>query len=314
MAFDKTDWLLIADFDNTQVKTSGQKVQPSSELPYSFLLKNMAEEGKIPLVHCTGRSPKHIFRDILNRGDSSFPAPHAAKARAILASVGTEAFELDDETGQYVELEGLINPDAAEFFTSHYEVLKDALRSVEGLELQSDAHLGKYKISAWKQKGSEKSNDELLAGVKASLEAHDVKESDISITASMQAKFAVDITPAGATKGNAVRFIADRYDVPLSKVVVAGDSINDEAMMLVDDVNIILPGNAQDILVKSILEKVEGQSRIFKAESSYAKGVFEGLEHYGMIDRVPEVPKVLEHLARWKPSVGNVPETGLKLG
>ncbi|MCB9988429.1 MAG: HAD hydrolase family protein [Rhodospirillales bacterium] len=310
---DGQKWLLILDFDNTQAPTKHQELQASPALPYSFLLKDMAESGALPLIHCTGRSPVHIIRDIENSQSASLPGPHAARTPMILASVGTEALLWDEEQSLYVPMDRLIKQDAAGFFEEHYETLRAVIENTPGLKLQEDAFLGPHKISGWKDPKTTMSNEELYDALLDTLKVYEINPDDLSITASMQTKFAVDLTPKGATKGNAIRFAAWHYDVPLKNVYYGGDSINDLDGMLVEDINIILPGNAQDSLVQAVEQHIEDKSRIYKAQAPYAQGVFEALVHFGRLEQEPTIPHHLAGLAQWRPQNPAKPPHTLRL-
>lgn len=307
------NWLLVLDFDNTQAPTHKQVAQPHETLPYSLMLKRMAESGELPLVHCTGRSFDHIRRDI-EHAQPGLPEPIAARARAILANVGTEAYEWDEEAQDYVELDGLIDADAAAFFEKRYDTLVTIIDSTPGLRLQSADHLGRYKISGWKDPKSTASNEELLGALKAHLESHGIDPDEIEITASMQSKFAVDLTPKGANKGNAIRFMARRYNIAPRNVYFGGDSINDAAGMWVDHINRILTGNAQESLVKTAHEafkQTASPSAIYQARAPYALGVLEALQHYGRIEKIPAIPGDLLPVLSWK-GVDSASQKGLK--
>ena len=304
-AQDKHNYLLISDFDNTQVPTHSQLVQPDQSLPYSFVFKDMVENGEIPLIHCSGRTLPNILRDIEHAQYSDFPGPHAAKAKAILAAVGTEAYVLNEETGEYEELQGLINPAAAEYFESQYMRLQKLLSEVDGLQLQELKNQSKYKMSAWKNPATKLSNEEIVTGLYAKLDEYGIEPEDLSITVSMQGKLAVDFTPEGATKGNAIQFIARYYNVPLSDVIFAGDSSNDTDGMAVKGINRILPNNAQDVLVKAVERIAENEKRpasyyIAPENRNCAEGLLHGLVHFGKLDAMPDIPAPLRSLARWK--------------
>lgn len=55
----------------------------------------------------------------------------------------------------------------------------------------------------------------------------------------------IDIMPDNTTKGNAVRFIAERLHIPLSEIVAFGDSPNDESMLRAAGYSVAM-GNAED--------------------------------------------------------------------
>lgn len=87
----------------------------------------------------------------------------------------------------------------------------------------------------------------------------------------------LDVLPQAANKGNALRWLCERLDVPLDRVVVAGDSGNDSSMFLVSGVRGIMPGNAGPELRKAARD-----TDAYAARGSCAAGVIEGLVHYGV--------------------------------
>ena len=62
--------------------------------------------------------------------------------------------------------------------------------------------------------------------------------------------------------------------MPAERVLVAGDSGNDEEMLSGDVLGVVV-GN-----YSSELRRLRGQPRIYFAENSYANGIIEGIEHY----------------------------------
>lgn len=88
----------------------------------------------------------------------------------------------------------------------------------------------------------------------------------------------LDLLPIRASKGLAVRYLAMRLDIPLDMVLVAGDSGNDEEMLRGDTLGVVV-GNHQPEL-----DALRGEGRIYFAEGSHARGILEGIEHYGFLD------------------------------
>jgi len=89
----------------------------------------------------------------------------------------------------------------------------------------------------------------------------------------------LDLLPVRASKGLALRYIADKWGIPLEHVLVAGDSGND-ADMLRGRVLGVVVGNYQPEL-----EKLRGFQRIFFAAATHARGVLEGIEHFDLLHR-----------------------------
>jgi sucrose-6F-phosphate phosphohydrolase len=83
----------------------------------------------------------------------------------------------------------------------------------------------------------------------------------------------LDILPAEANKGEAVAFLANRWQIEAERIVVAGDSGNDAEMFRAEYRGIVV-GNAQPEL-KSLKSP-----RIYHASSMFAAGVLEGLKYW----------------------------------
>ena len=87
----------------------------------------------------------------------------------------------------------------------------------------------------------------------------------------------LDLLPIRASKGLAVRYLAYRWNIANSHVIVAGDSGNDEDMITGDLLGIVVGNHSAE------LEKYRGRRRIFFAEAQYAAGILEGIHHYKFI-------------------------------
>lgn len=100
----------------------------------------------------------------------------------------------------------------------------------------------------------------------------------------------LDILPAAAGKGKALKWICSKLHIPCKRVVVAGNTGNDSSMFLIDGVKGILVSNAKPELCQA----VDGES-IFQASRSIGDGVIEGLKYFGLNCSVNE-KKVLAEL------------------
>ncbi|HEY9720849.1 MAG TPA: HAD-IIB family hydrolase [Oscillatoriaceae cyanobacterium] len=85
----------------------------------------------------------------------------------------------------------------------------------------------------------------------------------------------LDVLPAGAGKGNAVRYLAASWGVPLDRVFTVGDSGNDLEMLTLGCLAAMV-GNAQP-------ELATAPACVYRASGAYALGVREALEHYGWL-------------------------------
>ncbi len=85
----------------------------------------------------------------------------------------------------------------------------------------------------------------------------------------------LDILPVRASKGHAIRYLAYKWGLPLENFIVAGDSGNDEEMLLGDTQGIVVGNHSPE------LEPLRGMEHIYFAQGNQAAGILEGLQHYG---------------------------------
>ncbi len=84
----------------------------------------------------------------------------------------------------------------------------------------------------------------------------------------------LDVLPIRASKGRAIRYLSYKWSLPLEKILVAGDSGNDEEMLEGRTLGVVVGNYSPEI------EHLRGHHQIYFAKSSYALGVLEGIEHY----------------------------------
>lgn len=89
----------------------------------------------------------------------------------------------------------------------------------------------------------------------------------------------LDILPARASKGRAVRYIAYRWNIQHNNILVAGDSGNDEDMLTGELLGVIVGNHGEE------LNKLRGRRRIYFAEAERADGIIEGIENYNFLER-----------------------------
>jgi sucrose-phosphate synthase len=89
----------------------------------------------------------------------------------------------------------------------------------------------------------------------------------------------LDIIPARASKGFALRWVADQWDIPLEHILAAGGSGADEDMMRGNTMAVVVANRHHEEL--SALSDIE---RIYFAKQSCAAGILEAIEHYDFLD------------------------------
>jgi sucrose-phosphate synthase len=85
----------------------------------------------------------------------------------------------------------------------------------------------------------------------------------------------LDLVPARASKGQAVRYIARQWNIPLERILVTGGSGGDEDMLRGNTLGVVVANRHREEL--SILGDTE---HVYFAERPHAWGIMEALEHY----------------------------------
>lgn len=95
----------------------------------------------------------------------------------------------------------------------------------------------------------------------------------------------LDVLPTGVSKGAAAEYLAHRWNIPKSRVIVAGDSANDQSLFVQGFFGIVV-ANAQ-----AELTKVLGPAN-FCSLHSFADGVIDGVEVWRSrgVEGLPEIP------------------------
>lgn len=92
----------------------------------------------------------------------------------------------------------------------------------------------------------------------------------------------IDVLPKRAGKGNAVRFLQQQLGLPPLQVVMAGDAGNDRQMFETEFRGIV-PANGLDEL-----KVLACQPWHYHSPYPAARGVLDGLHHFGFIPNTPE--------------------------
>lgn len=97
------------------------------------------------------------------------------------------------------------------------------------------------------------------------------------ITANVMLSFGqfLDIVPSRASKGQALRYVSQRLDIPLEQILVAGGSGADEDMMRGNTLAVVV-SNRHDEELSQLVD----QERIYFADHDHALGILEAIEHY----------------------------------
>ncbi len=137
---------------------------------------------------------------------------------------------------------------------------------VPGLTLQSDDQQSPFKLSYNVDPAVAPSVRELEMRVRqARLHANLIYSHDAYL----------DVLPIRASKGQAIRYLAYKWGLPLHDFMVAGDSGNDVEMLVGDTRAVVVSNHSAE------LDKLRGLEHVYFAGAPCAWGIIEGIDHYG---------------------------------
>ncbi|MHB1092359.1 HAD-IIB family hydrolase [Thiobacillus sp.] len=150
---------------------------------------------------------------------------------------------------------------------------RDALASLftglPGLTLQSDDQQSEFKLSFNADPDTSPGPRELKALLRqAGLHANLIQSHDAFL----------DILPVRASKGQAIRYLAYKWGLPLRAFLVAGDSGNDLEMLAGDTQAVVVSNHSAE------LEKLRGFEQVYFSKAPSASGILEGMAHYGFVE------------------------------
>ena len=251
----RIQWVLASDIDNTltgdpeALKLLGSKIE------------RLRQQQQLVLFLTTGRTLDEVL--------TGFEDENIPKADAIISQVGTEIYvpPFSPEMEPLAEWDTYLH----ERFSRGQAV--SFIDDIEGAQIQSGRYNTPLKVSYFLDKtpDPEQAAERVKQRVAAADNGYQVVWSSGKH---------LDILPAAAGKGKAIRFLISYLDLSPEQVIAAGDSGNDRSMLDEFDCGIIV-ANAQPEL-KS-LQIDDHRASFYFAEKKYAAGVEEGLRHFGVL-------------------------------
>ena len=156
------------------------------------------------------------------------------------------------------------------------DALAALFEDMPGLTLQSDDQQSEYKLSFYVDPATMPS----LREIDMRLRAHRLRA---NLIYSHQAY--LDVLPIRASKGQAIRYLAYKWGLPLRAFLVAGDSGNDLEMLVGDTQAVVVSNHSVE------LEKLRGMDQVYFADTPCASGILEGMAHYGFVGGTLPVPQ-----------------------
>lgn len=237
--------MIITDIDGTLISETGD-FTGLDEL--KELLRNRGEEFVFGVA--SGRSLDRI-KEVLEEHD--VPQPDV-----VISSVGTcihygtSGDHIDKGWESHIEYQW--NP----------AMIRGVLETASELELQEPEHQTPFKISYY------------IPDKNISIDA--VKErlgklgKQVNILMTNQAY--LDILPKRASKGRAVRYIGNKWSIPLHDTIVCGDAGNDLDMFTGATRGIVVGNHAPE------MESLKNMRRIYFSEQPSAAGIVDGIRFF----------------------------------
>ena len=176
----------------------------------------------------------------------------------LVTAVGTEIYyrdSMEPDPGYQLHLDYRWKPRA----------IREAMENTNGVRLQGAAEQRRYKISYFVDPAKAPSIPEITRRL---------RQKHLHANVVFSHGMYLDILPVRASKGSAIRYLADKWGIPFDSILVAGDSGNDAEM---------LSGNTLGVVVGNHSEELDGlrdRERIYFADGHYAWGILEGIEYY----------------------------------
>jgi sucrose-6F-phosphate phosphohydrolase len=275
---DQTEILLCSDLDRT--------ILPNGEAPESpgarEVLRRIARRAEIRLVYVSGRNRKLIQDAIENY---RLPLPDFA-----IGDVGTTIYDL--EKGNWNEWSAWNDEISKDWPKGGHDELYGMLSDMDRLRPQELEKQNSFKLSYYTDAGGD--HQRLIQEIRERLQGRGVRASVIWSVDEQRDVGLIDVLPERANKVYAVKFLAERKGISKRRVVYAGDSGNDLAVM-VSDIQSILVRNAAEEVRRQARESVEKsgiEETLYEAKGgflgmngNYAAGVLEGLAHFLPVTR-----------------------------
>ncbi len=144
--------------------------------------------------------------------------------------------------------------------------IRRILGKVPGLKPQPRVEQTPFKLSYYYAPETAPAIEEIVSHL---------RQKDITANVTLSFGQFIDIVPARASKGQALRYASQRLDIPLEHILVAGGSGADEDMMRGNTLAVVV-GNRHNEELSQLVD----QERIYFAEQDHAQGILEAIDHY----------------------------------
>lgn len=177
----------------------------------------------------------------------------------LITSLGTEIYYLPQLTADIAwnhHIDRLWTP----------QVLRRIIDPLPGLKRQSKNEQSRFKVSYYYDANIAPSLEEILTLL---------RQQELSVNTTLSFGQYLDFVPVRASKGQAVRYVARQWNIPLERVLVNGGSGGDEDMLRGNTLGVVVDNRHREEL--SILTDID---QVYFANGAHAWGILEAIEHY----------------------------------
>lgn len=233
--------LLATDLDGTFLGGSAEG--------RAALTRYFRDDPARTLLFVTGRSSRSVTA-LVRQG--VLPEPDA-----MICDVGSYIAHADG-----TPYEGPLLSDIAGRWGERSAAVKEAFADLAGLRLQE--HFGPYRVSYYYD--TAKVLDEAYRRAEA-----------LGCDGLVSDNLYFDVLPKGVNKGTTLRRLMEEWGVPDEEVLVAGDTLNDLAMLTCG-----LPAVAVGGSEAGLLARLPASDQIYRARAEGTDGILEALAHHGV--------------------------------
>jgi sucrose-phosphate synthase len=236
------DRFLVCEIDNTLLG--------DQEALYKLIERVQTEGNSTGVGIATGRNLQSSL-DMLE--EWNFPRPDL-----LIVSAGSEIYygpQVVPDTNWHRHIS----------YHWNAEAVRQAMEELPGVNLQPPEAQGKFKVSYFIDEAKSLSFKEIM---------RHLRRRRLHVKGIYSHNMYLDLLPIRASKGDAIRYCALKWGLPIKRFLVAGASGNDESM---------LSGNTLGVVVGNYspeLEKLRGYPQVYFAEGHYAWGILEALDRY----------------------------------
>ncbi len=153
------------------------------------------------------------------------------------------------------------------------ERVRECLHGLRGLRPQPPDEQRRFKVSYFIDIAAAPSLRELRRRL---------RQRDIHADAVCSYQSYLDLLPVRASKGAALRYLVDKWGIPIERVLAAGDAGNDEEMLSGETLGVVVGNHSVE------LERLRGRDSVYFARAGYAQGILEGISHYDFLGALKE--------------------------